>query len=385
MDTVQASPSEVAIGDEVVITVVTRSPARAVVLTVDGKPVSAQGGGVSWFARVRAGEAGKRKFLARAVNEDQVEGPAREGFFSVRSTLVSVVKLTRTPSSGEVGRTFVIEAKTDQDARAVYAKIDGQEEDMEGSGTRWSLRFTPDRAGTFPFAVYAENEAGEKGPEKSGRITASPKVEEGPGTAAIPKPGPPPEAKAIPKPETAPMAGNVEISSVRVTPKKIATKEPVKFIATTNRPARAVFLEMGDQRTPMTLDSGNTWTVGHTFMESGTFPYAVVAESGDGIQSQRVAGAVLVKAAPVEIVESFLEPDVIYAGGELVVIAITNQPAAGVDVRINDQTFPMEGSGVKWSYKTTVPTDSSETLTIYIRAKNEEGQYGSPKIWDISK
>ncbi|MFH2100271.1 MAG: hypothetical protein ABIJ95_12220, partial [Pseudomonadota bacterium] len=223
-------------------------------------------------------------------------------------------------------------------------------------GTQWKHTAEIGDTGRVAFTVRAEDSEKKQGKRQSGFVA----VEERP-------------------------LEKVELSSARVNPKKVSTGEPAHFIATTNRPAKAVYLEIGDERISMDSDNRTIWNVKKAFEELGTVPYAVVAESRDGVLSERVEGALLVKAALVEIVESFLEPDVIYAGGELIVIALTDRPAAGVDVRINDETSPMNGSGLEWRYETRVPVDGPGTLTIFIRAKNAEGVYGAPKIWDISK
>ncbi|MBW1989285.1 MAG: caspase family protein [Deltaproteobacteria bacterium] len=444
----QVSPDKVFPGGEAMVTITTRSPASALALTVDGKPVDAQGGGMDWFARIKPDKAGKKEILARAVNEDGLEGPLARTDLTVSAPLVHVQKVAIRPSTGTVGKPVTISARTDKPASRVVVWINGRQADMKGSGTSWKYSFVPFRAGSASVRVAAANAGGEWGQEKTTRFSArraytppsvtQVRAEPSPAYAGDPvnvyantssaasrvtvtvdgrtldmDGGPTRWSQSVilPAPGTAKLTfkahgkggrsgapktlslvvekkslGELMISSVKVSPRKVPKGKPVSFVMITNRPAQAAQISFdGGAPVAMASDNGTIWTLDRAFDDLGTKSYVITAVDENGETAAPVDGALLVKAPLVQITQSFLEPDVIYAGGDLTIIALTDRDAAGVDVKINGQVFPMTGTGREWRYDTKVPVDGPDTMTIFIQAKNEEGRYGAPKIWDITK
>jgi hypothetical protein len=138
----------------------------------------------------------------------------------------------------------------------------------------------------------------------------------------------------------------------------------------------------------MRAESSTLWTLTKTFQAFGPKNYTVRAIGKDGHATGDVAGAIMVQAPLVKIVQSFLQPNSIRPGGELTVIATTDREAASVEIRLGDASHTMEtmdSSRKKWRYTTTAPDPIPPGYKIVLKARNEEGKVGKALTWTLNE
>ncbi|MDI6798082.1 MAG: hypothetical protein QMD09_14130, partial [Desulfatibacillaceae bacterium] len=177
----------------------------------------------------------------------------------------------------------------------------------------------------------------------------------------------------------------VSLDRVSAVPDPVSINQAVQFVAYTGARAQSVIIDFDGEQFPMNTDTGLLWTLNKAFSAFGPKPYNAWALSEDGVKSNEIAGAVMVRAPIVEVVRSYLEPRAgIRPGEDVIITAITDRPAAGAEVRMGDQVFAMEGEDRNWTFKTLAPQDIGADFRIEIRARNEEGRFGPPIIWTIT-
>lgn len=433
-------------GKPFTVTAKTGAPAAGVSLEYDGQTLALDGEGTEWSLTLTPGDFGEHRFSVRAINEDKAPGPAFAGSFMVREPLVNVGRVTVKPDKAFSGDRFTITARTDRPARAVDLWLGDRRYSMRGQGTDWRLEESLTGSGRQTLKVVAANTEGAIGPAGRATVTLQerPKIpdvaslEVSPAkvltkesfTIAAATNAPAAKAEISIFGKTLPMEGGprkftfrtvtetagahpysitaankegqsgspktgtlyvekrppktVVLEEASAMPDTVDVDEPVRFLAVTHEPAKSVTVNIDGEEFPMKSDTGTTWTLVKEFKSFGPKSFSVQAVSEDDLPSNEIAGAVLVRAELITIVRSFLEPGVIRPGGDLIITAITDRNAAGVDIWMGDTVHSMEGQGKKWTYRTKAPEDMEEDYKIVIRARNQEGRHGTATTWTIS-
>jgi hypothetical protein len=372
----RVTPERGVSGGEFSFTAETDVPANAVSLSIDGARYAMQGSGTQWRFSKKISEAGERPFTVTAANAGGREGPPKSGsIFVAESQPVEVAELNVRPGKIFRGKAFTIEAKTSGPADSVFVSMKGTRRPMTGSGTRWKYTASLKETGAVTFSVAARNAGGREGPARQGAFA----VDE-----------PPAAPVAETREETGgqeeyikPSSGPFRIVSVQAVPKVVDQGKPCVFRAQTNTEVKGATLVTGGSSNEMRSESGTVWSFTKEFDNPGVFSYSVFATGRDGSRSAEAGGTVTVIAQMVNIMELYTEPDELIVGEPVTIVAHTDVPASGVDVRIKGVVHAMEGSGKEWRYQMIVPS-SDERISLVVKAKNKEGEYGAAMIGQIS-
>jgi hypothetical protein len=441
------SPEKRSPGEVATLEVITSSPANSVLLSIFDQSLPMSGEGSRFSIKISPQSPGDYAFSVAAINEDGKSGPAHTGILTEESPLVRIAGVGVTPPSGESGKTFVVTARTDRPAQAVDLLLGSSRYSMQGDGTNWRIERPLSGRGSLVLKVVAANEQGQIGPPGQTTVTliaASSKpdvasVAISPRTVqtreyftitatlaapadrasisimgqTLPMQGGPSIfthtgqaeedgrleytiAAINEKGETgSPYSGSINITRrpiqrvsldrVYAAPDPVSVNQAVQFVANTSDSAQSVIIDIEGEQIPMNTDNRLLWTLNKSFAAFGPKPYNAWALSEDGVRSNEIAGAVMVRAPIVEVVRSYLEPRAgIRPGEDVIITAITDRPAAGAEVRMGDQVFAMDGAELTWTFKTLAPQDLGSDFRIEIRARNEEGRFGPPIIWTIT-
>ena len=144
-------------GNQFRFRVTTDGPAKKVTLLMEGTRFEMEGSDTKWFLSRRIEDIGTLDFSVIAANQDGAEGLSKGGILVVKAPHVNIVEVQAAPGKGFAGEEFLITAKADRAAYAVFLKIDGVTYQMEGSKEEWLLRKKIHGIGTKTFTVIARN------------------------------------------------------------------------------------------------------------------------------------------------------------------------------------------------------------------------------------
>lgn len=278
----------------------------------------------------------------------------RGQFVINKLSVVPVVEIVATevsPDKGYPGDTFLVKAKTSAPASEVLIDIDGQKHRMKGSGTDWTYSATAEKTGKTAYKIAALNEREISGKPQPGEFTIIPRRAE---------------------------VANVE--ALTVEPQRGVEGENFKFSARTDQPADTVEILIKGNRYKM-QGSGTNWSLTRTLEDAGRVDFSVAALNKDGVKGRVKDGNLVVKAAPVNIVQVDTTPREGYAGEEFTITARTNRAANTVAIQIDGQEFSMEGAGNIWRFKKTIADIGQKQFTVI--AKNTDGASGQSRSGEL--
>jgi len=348
----KVAPTSGTSGEKFAFSAVTDSPAREVVLVIDGKRFPMKGSGTQWTLSQVVDTEGTVPFSIAAINEDGVRGDTRKSALQIRPGIVNVVSISSSPKAGFAGEEYTITAKTDRVAKKVILEMDGRTFDMVGEGKNWQLKRQLPDIGKKQFRAVAVNSQGQKGTSRGGELLT--------------------KRTPLPIPDVA--AVDVTV----VSPGKGYAGDKFTIAARTNRPAASVSVDIEGRQYPM-KGSGTEWKLVAAIDKVGLSKYRVVARNKDGKGGQSREGEINAQkrpAAPVSILQASISQKRGYIGKEFTFNAVTHRPARGVSVLIAGKPYPMTGSGTQWSLKK--PVENSGKLEVSIVALNKDGQRGAP-------
>lgn len=159
------SPSSGDSGALFTFKVTTDAPAQEVFLLVDGESQAMEGAGVDWKLSRRMTGSGSKTVTAVAKNSSGRESEPGEVRLRLARPLAppSVKSVAVWPRPATAREPFTMEAVTDAPARRVTLSMDGQNYSMQGSGTRFRYEMAFPDPGSFPYTVSAEDAAGKAG------------------------------------------------------------------------------------------------------------------------------------------------------------------------------------------------------------------------------
>ena len=222
---------------------------------------------------------------------------------------------------------------------------------MQGSGTEWQASLKLDQLGATAFEIIARNRNDQAGKKGGGKVTTIKK-----------------------------RAELANVTNASVTPGSGVQGDRFTFSADTDAPAKSVALVIGDRRLAL-QGSGRTWSLATPVEDVGTVAYRIVATNTDSLEGQAKDGRLQLAAGAVNVADVSVKPETAYVGEEFTITARTNLPARSASVTIAGKTFPMEGSGKQWRFKTTVDDVGEKTFTVLARNRDEaEGSPGTGKL-----
>jgi len=227
---VLARPATVAQNLPFVIEVKTKVAAERAWVEIQGQKRAMEGKGTLWKYTASIPDPGSFPFNVYAENADGVPGRPGTGTITIRenqpekATLLSVAANPKKVSQGDP---CIFTAKTDKACKSVTLVLDGQELNMTSdSGRVWTLTKKFDKLGVVSFSAYAVGTDGTKSNEVQGAALV-----------------------------TAPI---VEILESFLEPGIIRPGGELVVIATTNKPAQGVDVQIGGQTYAM-KGSGTQW------------------------------------------------------------------------------------------------------------------------------
>jgi len=275
------------------------------------------------------------------------------------------------------GEAFTVEVRTSEPAARVTLRLGDKALSMEGGPINWKTRSSWAEPGSLAVSAVAENQAGAKGAARNDSLSVTRP------SPAAPAPLP---SRPVPSPDLSDRPASLEKVSAR--PETVGVDQPVLFTARVNGAVSRVVVSIEGVDHVMRAESASLWTLTKSFQAFGPKNYTVRAIGKDGHATNEVAGAVMVQAPLVRVVQSFLQPNSIRPGGELTVIATTDREAASVEIRLGDESQTMEAmdsSRKKWRYSTTAPDPITPGYKIVLRARNEEGKVGKALTWTLNE
>lgn len=363
-------------GSEFTISAQTDSPAGAAFLWLDGEKIPMTGSGSSWrVSRAVSGESFK-SYRITAIDRHGAECPPLSGkiMFIKPPGVPDVASLAIRPRSIAPGEAFTVDVRTSEPAARVTLKLGDRALIMEGGPINWKTRSSWAEPGSVAVSAVAENQAGARG---AGRNDSLSVVRH----SASPVP-----SRPVPSPDLSDRPASLEKVSAR--PETVGVDQPVLFTARVNGAVSRVVVSIEGVDHVMRAESASLWTLTKSFQAFGPKNYTVRAIGKDGHATNEVAGAIMVQAPLVRVVQSFLQPNSIRPGGELTVIATTDREAASVEIRLGEELQTMEAmdsSRKKWRYSTTAPDPIAPGYKIVLRARNEEGKVGKALTWTLNE
>ncbi|MDB4444065.1 DUF1566 domain-containing protein, partial [bacterium] len=440
----EVMPKEGYAGDEFTFRAETDRPATKVSLIIGDKRYGMKGSEATWSLSQEITDLGTIDFEIVAENEDGQEGGSHKGLVVVRAPRVNVVEVKVTPEKAYAGEPFLITARTDRPARAVFLKMDDVIYRMEGSGREWLYRKEIGEIGRKSFTVISRNQDGVEGDSRTGGLLTEkrpPPVPEVATIAVEPKEGYAGDSFVIEVKTTEaatgvlleigdrqyPMEGtgrswkymaridSIGITRFRVTPSNedgkagevkqgevTALKKPVEpvhvakaevmpkegyagghfaFKAETNRPAHRVRLIIGEKRYEM-RGAGTAWSLSRKIVDLGITNFEMVAENEDGMTGRTQEGLFVVRAPLVQVVEAKTTPGKGQVGGEFLITARTNRNASAVYLKMDGVIYRMEGSKKAWRYRKEIGEIGRKSFTV--TARNIEGKEGKSRSGQIT-
>jgi hypothetical protein len=433
------NPKKALAGDMYRFKAVTDTPASKVSLIIAGKHFEMHGSDTHWVIDKKIDSIGTVDFSIIAENKEGIEGRSRSGILVASAPITNIVYARAAPGTGYAGETFLLTAKTDRPADAVFLKMDGVTYSMKGAGRDWKLRKEIPGIGKKQFTVIAKNIEGVAGLSKQGIILTKKKPLAIPDVASIalsPKILYAGENIMIKAKTTSPadevfieiqgkrytMEGSgtgwkylakidsigtrsyrviaqnkegeqgldrkgtittlkrfvksVDIVTAEVFPKEGYENQEYTFKATTNLTPESVIAVIGKKRYKM-VGSGTDWVLKKKISDTGPIDFYLIATNNKGVEGISKDGSFLVKASLVNVVDAKAAPGTGYAGETFLLTAKTDRPADTVFLKMDGITYPMEGSGRDWNFKKEVPDIGKKQFTVI--AKNIEGVPGLSK------
>ena len=354
---VTVSPDKVYPDRPILVQVETSEPAREVSLTLDGEARSMKGEGTSWTFETSLGREGSFPYTAVAVNEDGRSGKPRDGAIAVApepAGTVDVLEVAVSPKTGFKGDEFQFSVRTGSPAAGVFLTIGEKRYEMSGSGESWSLKKRLEVSGAVSFSAVATNREGEQGASGFGQISVSEPL--------------------------------VDVVDIRVTPKKAWIGDEVTVVAKTDGEASEVILSMDKAPYAMSKVNASTWEykIIPDFKEKS---FEVSARNPESVSGKSKKGVIVAEKKPpapgrVEaVLVDVAPPGKGYAGDEFIIKAKTAMPSRGATLILDGKKYPMEGSGVDWSYRLKI--DRAGETPFSVIAENMEGKEGQPQAGSI--
>lgn len=340
-------------GDRFDIRAKTSAPASEVFIEIAGKRIRMKGSGTDWQFSTKVDDVGDTPFRIAALNERDIQGKPKAGQIITirRSATIANIRSTEVkPASGVQGGNYQFAATTDTPASKVDLLIKGKRFKMKGSGTRWTLSKRIEDLGTIDFSVVATNEDGVQGTTSDGKVRVK--------------------------------AATVDILEARASPETGYAGEEFTITARTNRAAAAVSIQL-DGETYAMEGSGKSWRFKKAIPDIGKKQFSVIAKNVEGVQGKSKQGVLLTKRSPLPIPNvavvdvNVVSPGQGHAGDSYTFKVQTTAPSEGVFVSINDKIYPMQGSGIDWSYIAKI--DQLGDSKYQVIAKNKDGVQGASR------
>jgi len=341
---IKVSPQSVQVGDSALVEVKTSGLADEVYVEFEGKRHLMGGEGVEWKRAIQVGESGTHSFIVTAYNRGGDPGKKKTGYVSAVSKGVNVIHAMVSPSVGFPGERFQFKATTDSPAASATLIMAGKRYKMQGSGTKWEMSTELTEKGSIEFTVSAANQDGTEGSANGGVILVQSRP--------------------------------VKVMAVQINPEAVYPGEEFVVRAQTDRPARAVALEIDGLSYSM-QGSGKQWEYRQTIDQLGRKEFAVVARNFEDRPGPERIGEVVIQRRPLPlaaVAQVMVSPRETYAGEQFVIKVRTTAPADKVFLKLANMRFLMGGAGSEWVYLATV--DRVGTSRYSLAAINADGKQG---------
>jgi len=159
--TVSLSPEKIYAGENLTIKAQTSFTAEEVFIEIEGQRQPMRGAGTDWTLNTQIASIGATPYEVIAYNKEDVSGLSKQGSIPTEkkpSELVNIVTAGVNPAEGYSGGTFTFNAGTDRPAQRVTLSIGGNDYEMTGSGTDWTLSRKIQKTGDLVFSIVAVNE-----------------------------------------------------------------------------------------------------------------------------------------------------------------------------------------------------------------------------------
>ncbi|MBN2062425.1 MAG: DUF1566 domain-containing protein [Deltaproteobacteria bacterium] len=166
-------PEKIFAGDSFTIKVKTSTTAEKVFVEIDGKRFDMQGADTEWRYMAQVEKVGDVGYKVHAQNNQGAAGLTKEGkisFAEKPKALINVAKAEVSPGKGYSGGKFTFGAITESPAQKVILSIGGENFEMTGSGTEWTLSKVIEKTGEVVFSVAAVNEDETEGVAKTATL-----------------------------------------------------------------------------------------------------------------------------------------------------------------------------------------------------------------------
>lgn len=347
------SPQKGTSGDSFQFTAKTDEPAKEVALRVADKTFKMKGSGTNWSLQKTVDDIGTVDFSIVAVNEDGVQGSAKDGSVSVEAGIANVVAIKSSPETGYAGGHFTISVKTDRPADQVTLALDGKIYTMEGSGRNWSFETNISDIGKKQFTAIAKNVEGIEGSSKGGELLT--------------------KRSPLPISDVASVDVNV------VSPGKGYAGDTYRIEAKTTAPADQVVVDIEGTAYPM-KGSGTDWSYLAKIDKIGINQYTVTSKNKDGVLGKPLAGEIRTTkkpSKPVNVLQASVDPQKGTKDATYSFKAKTDRQAKSVMLVLGDRRYPMAGSGTDWSLDKKI--DDTGAVPFSIIALNEDNEGGAAK------
>ena len=332
------------IGDSFTWRAVTKEPAKAVMLTVEGrdyrKSFDMKKSGNEWTLTKKIDTFGDFEVYAIAKDSNDKPGRRESVSMQINDIVANVISASKPESRHNyAGEEFAFTAETDNRAESVILDLNGSPYEMKGSdnNTKWEYRGPVIEPGIKTYKITAANRQGITGKSREGQFEAK--------YAVI----------------------NVEGN------KELFAGNDFSITANLNAPAKEAFIEIDSKKFPMT-GSGTSWNYSATFKNPGQKPYRIVAISKkDGIESQPEEGIIRVNASLIKV-ESIVDKKKGYVGQTFNFKAKTEEKAESVLLYLAGKSYPMQKSGDIWTFSHKI-MDKGE-IAYSVTAVNRDNKEG---------
>jgi len=344
---IKVSPQSVQAGDSVLVEVKTAGLADEVYVEFEGKRHLMGGEGAEWKRAIQVSKAGTHSLTVTAYNRGGDPGKKKTGYVAAVAKGVNVIHAMVSPSKGFPGDRFQFKATTDSPAKSVTLIMGGKRYMMLGSGTKWELSTELNEKGSIEFSVSAGNKDGLEGAANGGVVL----VESRP----------------------------VKVMAVQINPESVYLGDDFVIRAQTDRPARAVALEIDGLSYSM-HGFGKQWEYRPAISQLGRKEFAVVAKNFEDRPGPERIGEVIIQRRPLPlaaVTQVTVSPKETYAGEQFVIKVRTSDPAEKVFLKLANTRYLMGGAGSEWVYLATVKRLGPSRYSL--AAINADGKQGPVK------
>ncbi|MEW5735566.1 MAG: caspase family protein [Thermodesulfobacteriota bacterium] len=178
VESLSVNPATGDSGSEFTFTARTGKKAKEVRLYVDGKALPMKGDGVTWSLSQILEGSGAKTVAAAALSAEGREGAKKtvQVRLARKSSPPSVRSVSVFPRPATAREVFTIEAILDQPAKSATITMDGRSHPMQGSGSRFRYEMSLPDPGSLAYTIAAQDASGNQGRIYAGVLTVEARV-----------------------------------------------------------------------------------------------------------------------------------------------------------------------------------------------------------------